>query len=152
MVANNERNNIDRAVARVPFAVETYEDIEARVAFYFAAEDAHVDFEAFEIIGGSENIDGSDVFMFEGVGGCGFDDKATNDITKANKYIHGTIKWDGCSHVYFGDEGYIHLCGPEHFKKLGALLAKVYQRCYEIGGFWYAPLTPLATQTTPESN
>lgn len=27
-------------------------------------------------------------------------------------YIRGVIKWDGCSHVWLGDEdGYLHLCG-----------------------------------------
>ena len=42
-------------------------------------------------------------------------------------YVRGTIKWDGCSHVYFGenDDGYLHLCGKsswdDHCKMMEAL-------------------------------
>jgi hypothetical protein len=35
-------------------------------------------------------------------------------------YLKGTIKWDGCSHIYFGNEdndGYIHMCGKGCFNK-----------------------------------
>jgi hypothetical protein len=36
------------------------------------------------------------------------------DFDKADRFIDGTIKWDGCAHVEFGDErGYLHLCDME---------------------------------------
>jgi hypothetical protein len=39
-------------------------------------------------------------------------DNAPSDI---ELYLKGTIKWDGCSHINFGDnKGYIHICG-QHF-------------------------------------
>ena len=25
-------------------------------------------------------------------------------------------QWDGCSHVYFGEEGYIHICGGRKWR------------------------------------
>ena len=40
----------------------------------------------------------------------------TKDIKLAQKFIKGIIKWDGCSHVYFGDEGYIHICGGYNWR------------------------------------
>jgi hypothetical protein len=128
------------AVKRVAYAVETYEEIDATVAYFFDGG-AHVDFEVYEIIGHQQGDSKEyDVPMYEGIGGCGADDKSTTEIGKANKYINGTVKWDGCSHVYFGDEGYIHLCGSREFVKVGAILKKVYTRCYEIGGFDYDQL------------
>jgi hypothetical protein len=31
-------------------------------------------------------------------------------------YVKGTIKWDGCSHLWFGDkDGYIHLHGKSRY-------------------------------------
>lgn len=31
-------------------------------------------------------------------------------------YLKGYIKWDGCSHIWFGDgDGYLHLCGKHYF-------------------------------------
>lgn len=32
-------------------------------------------------------------------------------IDEKEVLFKGLIKWDACSHIYFGDEGYIHLCG-----------------------------------------
>jgi hypothetical protein len=36
----------------------------------------------------------------------------TDDISQAERMISGVIRWDGCSHFYFGPNtsGYIHLC------------------------------------------
>jgi hypothetical protein len=45
------------------------------------------------------------------------------DLTpyEKEKYFSGSIKWDGCSHVWFGEDsppdGYLHLCG-KHFWEL----------------------------------
>lgn len=42
--------------------------------------------------------------------------------------IRGVVKWDGCSHVNFGDEeGYIHLCGKTLWKKLSDILPWCYE-------------------------
>jgi hypothetical protein len=38
-------------------------------------------------------------------------------------YLKGTIKWDGCSHIWFGDENnYLHLCGKYYFDQHCKLL------------------------------
>ena len=40
-----------------------------------------------------------------------------NSVRETEKYLSATIKWDGCSHVTFGDEdGYIHICGENSWK------------------------------------
>jgi len=60
-------------------------------------------------------------------------------------YLKGTIKWDGCSHINFGDEGYIHLCGKYWFDKHIEVMKAVWNICTkdwndlsrEIGGELY---------------
>ena len=57
-------------------------------------------------------------------------DEDQNIVLEYNeKYISGRIKWDGCSHIWFGDEnGYMHLCGKSDFY----LLAKVMDAVWKI--------------------
>ena len=46
-------------------------------------------------------------------------------------YVRGTIKWDGCSHIYFGGEqnedGYIHMCGKHSFVNHCKLMAALWE-------------------------
>jgi len=54
----------------------------------------------------------------------------TNNFEKGDKYISGSVKWDGCSHYYFGDEnGYIHLCGKEPVKQIVDVISYIHSRC-----------------------
>jgi hypothetical protein len=46
-----------------------------------------------------------------------------------NEYLYGTIKWDGCSHIYFGDSGYIHLCGKHFFDLHNEMLMRLWEVC-----------------------
>ncbi len=56
----------------------------------------------------------------------------TRELEKSIKLVSGSIKWDGCSHNYFGESGYIHGCGGardlarlgEVFKRLFAMIKK----------------------------
>lgn len=48
-------------------------------------------------------------------------------------YIHGTIRWDGCSHVYFGNSsengisnGYLHLCGKRCWEKHNKMMSALF--------------------------
>ena len=49
-------------------------------------------------------------------------------------YMTGVIKWDGCSHVYFGEreegkqrqDAYLHLCGTPCWERHQKLMAEVY--------------------------
>lgn len=59
--------------------------------------------------------------------------ETTTDPRKAERYIGGTVKWDGCSHVYFGrSDGYLHICGVEDWTKLATFLPLIYERCGEL--------------------
>lgn len=43
-------------------------------------------------------------------------------------YLEAFMKWDGCNHFWFGNEGYMHLCGDGAVK----MHQKVMEKCLEI--------------------
>lgn len=84
---------------------------------------SHVEFFVVEIVGRSipEN---KALYTRKG------SDDHVEDVHAAERYFAGSVKWDGCSHVYFGDDnGYLHLCGREHFDRIASVLLQVYGRC-----------------------
>ncbi len=48
-------------------------------------------------------------------------------VEETELYLKGFIKWDGCSHLYFGDKGYIHLCGKVDFENHKKVLDAVWE-------------------------
>ena len=52
-------------------------------------------------------------------------------------FVRGIIKWDGCSHIYFGDEdGYLYLCGRKYFDDMKKVLDAVWEKAEkEVAGF-----------------
>ncbi|MGH1436569.1 MAG: hypothetical protein ACRBG0_19155 [Lewinella sp.] len=56
-------------------------------------------------------------------------DGETDDPVDVEKFIRGFIKWDGCSHIYFGDkDGYLHLCGGDSFQYIKQVLTAVWKK------------------------
>ena len=52
----------------------------------------------------------------------------TAEFEKATRFIEGFIKWDGCSHCWFGDdEGYLHLCGAKDLASVGWVLHEMFR-------------------------
>ena len=43
-----------------------------------------------------------------------------------------TVKWDGCSHVNFGDDGYLHLCGGPFWKRLPVVVRAAWNLVAEL--------------------
>lgn len=65
----------------------------------------------------------------------------TKEPYEPELYLSCYIKWDSCSHFYFGEkdeegnpDGYLHLCGVEHYKRQAELLAYLYKRAFEEMG------------------
>lgn len=101
-----------------------WEDIQCEAVFTLHKREfgQSLDFAVYEVLGESEGER-----YYEGKGGCGWDDKATTDIKNANTLFRGYIKWDACSHVYFGDDdGYIHVCGFHSWKNLHEAIKRVW--------------------------
>jgi len=59
---------------------------------------------------------------------------ANNDITldpeKAEIYLYGDIRWDGCSHNNFTN--YIHGCSRQEMTRLGRLFETIFDIAMEI--------------------
>lgn len=64
-----------------------------------------------------------------------------DDPALASNYISGFIKWDGCSHLNFGERenpGYIHLCGRGAFDRMRGALDAVWRLAAENVSGWNA--------------
>ena len=106
--------------------VETYKDMQLTVKYEFSP--TWTDFEAFQII----YTDDNGTHGYERKGATSSGDEVEN-ISEAQPYIRGVVKWDGCSHYYFGDEeGYLHLCGKYDIKHITEAIRKIYERSGEL--------------------
>lgn len=100
-----------------------------RVRFKYASH--YVDVAVFEIV--ATDTDGSNP-MFQLKDYVSSDDLVGN-IDEAHVYLHGTIKWDGCSDLQIG---YHHWCGPSDYLKHFAILEAIYKKAQELmpaGGY-----------------
>ena len=98
----------------------------------YAVGEVHVDFDVYEINGYTESPTEPHVFDVPNYtkedSEDGRDDFVT-DPAKADKFLHGGIKWDGCSNWWFDEQekGMLHFCGKEGAAGLGALMQKMYE-------------------------
>lgn len=105
----------------------TVEDVLGDFGFRlrWSVSDYWADVEAFEIQGLDDD---GPAFLTAGWQNSG--DLAT-DTDAAEKYLHGFVKWDGCTEL---DMGRPHWCGPEGYAKHCALLKYIYHRAFELMG------------------
>jgi hypothetical protein len=85
----------------------------------------HLDFESYRVTSVSE--DGA--IGYESRDATRSDDAHVPATDGARRFVHGTVGWDGCSHVYFGDgneEGYLHLCGRGDWDALRRVLDRAW--------------------------
>lgn len=57
---------------------------------------------------------------------------ADNEPIETEEYLDGYIKWDGCSHVNIGDDGYLHLCGADYWKRHCKVMEWVYKEVSKL--------------------
>ena len=63
---------------------------------------------------------------YEKIGAISSEDE-TYGLENAQTLLKGYIKWDGCSHVSFGDkDGNIHLCGDHSWKIIHEAIKRVW--------------------------
>jgi hypothetical protein len=58
----------------------------------------------------------------------------TDDLSKAERFLHGSIKWDGCSNWHFDiqDDCMIHFCSAQDAAAIGVLFAELYRIAGEL--------------------
>lgn len=93
------------------------------------------EFEIYEQVGWDNNEETNkyDIPLYERKGATGDGDFSTNGLEDAQPYLTGFVKWDGCSHFYFGDDGYLHLCGIERIEQLRIVLQRLIDRARTKG-------------------
>lgn len=100
------------------------------VTVAYTVGNSHVDFFAAEVTG--TDVDETNPIYWRIGATSSMDDPAT-ELKDAERYVEGSVKWDGCSHLWFGDENaYIHVCGKSDFVKLATTLAAIYERCGQL--------------------
>jgi hypothetical protein len=89
-----------------------------------AVHSYHVDFAVYAIAG--TEVDGTPVY------GPSFE----KSLDGAEVYLHGFVKWDGCSNWHFDaqDECMLHGCGRRDLTNIGGIMAA----CWD----WTAELLP----------
>lgn len=58
-----------------------------------------------------------------------------NDRDKAQRFIDGSIKWDGCANFTLEDEP-VHFCGPHDAESFGKILPTIYRLASELIPSW----------------
>lgn len=58
----------------------------------------------------------------------------TSNIDEADVYLHGFVKWDGCSNWYFDEQDHamIHFCGRRGMKRVSDLLFACFDMTEEL--------------------
>lgn len=120
------------------WVVEVWKDLEMTARFEDMVWDGGphgFEFEVYEQVGFDQNPKTKeyDMPIYERQGANGSGDYSEHELEDAQPYITGMIKWDGCSHFYLGNEGYIHLCGLENIEKLQKVLQKLINRAEQKG-------------------
>lgn len=55
------------------------------------------------------------------------------DIDKAEWFLRGSVKWDGCSNLEFNDtDVMLHFCGKKDAMNVGVLLGRVYDLAHRV--------------------
>lgn len=107
--------------------IEQWDDIDCTIKY--VVKDSYMDFEVFEVVARYENKKTGEYtepkYLKKGASSS---EDMTEDLDEAETLLKGSIKWDACSHVRFGDEvGYLHLCGGRSWFNLIEATKRVYK-------------------------
>lgn len=112
------------ALEREPIKTGEHHWREYDATVRWEAYDVYLDFKVRE---GTRQDDGSVCYSYFNADGG---PEWTDDFEHGERYVDGSVKWDGCSHLNFGDgednPGYLHLCGARCFRNLNAILREVF--------------------------
>lgn len=104
-----------------------WEDIDCVAEIEVSDDTPSLNFSVYEIVGRCEDKNGEWTKPFYEKKGAKSSDDTTENLAEAQTLIHGYIKWDACSHIYFGDEeGYIHVCGGESWFQLMEAIKRIW--------------------------
>ncbi len=123
----------------VAWETEVWEDLGyiARFGYRRSKEDCYwIDYEVYQISGypgypeerGERGL-GDFLVLMKGWKSSG-DDVAADDLDNAEVYVKGNIKFDGCSHFYWGN--YTHICGIDEAAKHCAMVYRLFLKAKSV--------------------
>lgn len=101
--------------------------------------DYHVDFVIYDIEGWVEGAtDG--VFDVPTWHRAGSSSDWAKTLEEAEPYLHGSVKWDGCSNWHFDEQDRVmlHGCRREDVLRFGEVMAKCWDWTAELCPHWIA--------------
>lgn len=106
----------------------TFKDIEFTVLMIKKDDDAHVDFKAYSVAG--TYLDGT--YLYNQAESDSFE--PTKNIDKAQVFLSGHIKWDGCSNMKFDEQDHVmlHFCKKKSAQDVGKLMGYLYDMAIEL--------------------
>lgn len=62
----------------------------------------------------------------------------TTQLSEARVFLHGQVKWDGCSNWHFDEQDHLmlHGCGKEDLTRIGAVLGAMWDWTAELCPNW----------------
>lgn len=54
-----------------------------------------------------------------------------NEPYEEEPYLRAYMKWDNCNHFWFGDDGYMHICGGEAMRQHLELMEFLYKYAFD---------------------
>lgn len=111
--------------------IRHFEDIEYSVVATIG--NYHVDFEVYEIVGFNQE---SRHPVWRAMGAKDEFDiiHSLDGEEKAEMFMHGYVKWDGCSNWHFDeqDDVMLHFCDRESLIRIGEVMARCWDMAKEL--------------------
>jgi hypothetical protein len=92
----------------------------------------HVDYTVYEVV--ATDMDGK---LFWGGGECGMEGMVET-LEDAEPYLHGSVKWDGCSNWHFDEQDRVmlHGCSRANVVAWGEVMAACWDWTRELCPAW----------------
>jgi hypothetical protein len=92
-----------------------------------------VNYKIYDVVG----TDVDNKYLYERVGAEASMD-TVEDLTEAQIFAHGSVKWDGCSDWHFDiqDDCMIHSCSRHGLERIGLILAACWDWTAELCEKW----------------
>jgi hypothetical protein len=123
-----------------PWTLRTFEEVGYVVRYKLRLEGSYMSVEAYLIVGDYGELEAKGrpaspdrpfVYLRRGATTSG---DVVDDLAQAGRWLHGDIKWDGCSNFSIDaqDDCMLHFCGRTEAVAVGALLGALYDLAHEV--------------------
>lgn len=123
-----------------PWTLRTFEDVGYVVRYKLDPSCLYMTVEAYHIVGDYGELEAKGrpaspdrpfVYLRRGATTSG---DVVDNLAEAGRWLHGEIKWDGCSNISIDaqDDCMLHFCGRSEAVAVGGLLGALYDLAHEV--------------------